>query len=630
VKGRYDDNNLPAFSVMASVVDGVIDYPDLPESITDINMEGGLVFPGGTDFNSMVVDIPRVHMKIAESPINGDFKLQTPLTDPYIASTVQAQVNLENVKKALPLESVQQLGGIITADVNMKGNLSTIEKEQYQDFDANGTVILQDFDYVSDSLPVPVSIKKAHLDFDPHYMELAQFDAHFGNTDMTGSGRIDNYLAYALKDEALSCDFKVISNRFDLNEWMSDSESTSSGESEEEEELGVIPIPANVDIGLDARVYELVYEDMFIRNVKGQIDIKEEVADFDNVTMNMLGGLVTLNGAYNTHDKEEPKFAMDFKISDLDIQKTFSTFETVQSLAPVAGQAKGDFSAGFSLSTLLDGTMMPVFQSMDGGGQLLTDDVVVENLKPLMKIADALQLDNWKSQTLNDVKMNFAFEDGKVKVKPFDVKLDGMQANVQGWMDFAQQIDYDIKMDVPIAKLGGQANDILGGLVGKVNDLGLNLSLGETVKMAFKVTGTFDNPSIRPSIIGREGGSVKDAIVDKVTNVVDSVKTVKIEEGKEHLRAQADKLIANAQTQGNKIVAEAKKAGDRVRLEADRSATKLEGEAKGPIAKLAAKKAGDKIRSEANKKADRLLTKAKAERTNLIKKAQSKAAALLK
>jgi predicted ester cyclase len=637
VKGHYDDFSFPAFNLNTKISDGRIQYPDLPEDIEDIQLDMLIDFPGGgTDFNTTTIDLRSLRMKVAESPINASLLLKEMMTDPYMKSSVKAQLNLGRVKEAVAMEGVEDLQGIITADVDMEGRMSAIEQERYQDFKAIGQVILQDFIYYSDSMSVPVQINTAHLNFSPQQLELASFKGKLGETDMRANGSIDNYIAYYLRDETLKGRFDVACDKLDMNEFLTDSEepvadAAASDESMiESEGEGIIAVPGNVDFAINARINDLRYEDMVLKNIRGQVLVKDKVASMSNVRMDVLGGEVILDGNYDTKDVTKPLFDFGFKIAGMDIPSTAATFNTVEKLAPVAKLCTGDFSSNFTMKAALDGNMNPVMSSVAGGGNLTTADVVVENIPALLKIADALKLDNWKSQGLNNVKMAFKMEDGKLIVSPFDVKLDGMEAVVGGSMTFEQELDYNVGMKVPVAKLGNDAGQLLNGLVGQANDLGLNLSVGEFVNMNFKVTGTMTNPMVKPSVVGQEGGSVKDVIKDTIEKEFQEAKEEVIEDVKEDAREQADKLMAEARKQAEAIRAEAKRAADKTREEGNRAADKLEADANGPFAKAGAKIAADKLRKEADKKAVQIEEEADKKAQSVVDKAQTRADELLK
>ncbi len=631
VKGRYDDFNLPGFSIIGAIENGRIQYPDLPQSIDNINTDLSVVFPGGADFDAMTVDVKQLHLEIAKSPINASFFTKNMLSDPFIKSDIQSQLNLANVKEAISLEGVQDLEGIITADLSLEGRMSSIEQERYEDFKADGQVIMQDFLYRTDSMP-DTRISIATLNFNPRYLELPDMRMTIGKSDVAAQGRISNYLAWYLKDETIQGAFNVQSKLMDMNEFLSEEEAPAEGAAAAEETpMAVVNVPGNVDFDLNTNIKTLKYGDMEMKNVQGKVGIKDHVASMENVKMDMLGGLLTMRGSYSTLPDQAPKVEFGLDVKGFDIPSTANTFNTVQTLAPVAKQCQGDFSTGMTFSSSLDQGMNPIYSTLTGGGNLATSEVILSNFPALSKIATALKQDNWTSQRIKDVNLAFKFIDGKVAVTPFDVKVDGIETNVGGTMSFEQDLDYDVKMKVPVAKLGGQANQLMEGLLGKANSLGLNLSMGEFVNMTFKITGKVDDPKVKPSLLGQEGGaaSVKDAIKETLEQEFQEKKEELIDDGKEKAKAEADRIMAQAQEQADRVKREAKNLADETRKQGDDAAKKLEAEAKNPIAKAAAKVAADKVRQEANRKADVIISEADKQAANIMSTAQGKADQLL-
>ena len=630
VKGRYDDLNLPGFSVLGKIENGRIQYPELPKSIDNINTDLAIIFPGGADLDAMTFNIDQLHMEVANSPINLSFFTKNMMTDPFIKSDIKAQVNMSNVKEAVALEGVKDLEGIITADVSLEGRMSAIEQERYDDFIATGQVIMQDFLYTSDSMP-DTRVKIATLNFSPQFLALPDLKMTVGKTNINAQGKIDNYLAYYFKDETIQGSFNVQSDLIDLNEWMGEEAAPAEGTATAEETpMAVVEVPGNVDFDLNADIKKLVYGNMSMDNVKGKIQVKEHVASMQDVTMNMLGGALGLKGSYSTLPGESPAVDFGFDVKGFDIPSTANTFSTVKALAPIAKQSKGNFSTGMTFKAALDQGMNPIYSTLQGGGNLSTNQVILENFPALTKIANALKQNNWASQKINDVKLAFKFVDGKVEVKPFDIKIDGMETNVGGTMSFEQDLDYSVKMKVPTAKLGGSANQLMEGLVGKANALGLNLSVGEFVNMNFLVTGKVSDPQVKPTILGQEGSAgVKDIIKETIKQEFDKAKEEVIDDAKEKARAEADKLLADARVQADRLKSEAAKLADETRKQADLAAKKLVDEAKNPLAKAAAKVAGDKLKQEADRKANGIVTEGDKQAENVMKAAQTKADQLL-
>jgi len=219
----------------------------------------------------------------------------------------------------------------------------------------------------------------------------------------------------------------------------------------------------------------------------------------------------------------------------------------------------------------------------------------------------------------------YELKDGKVFVKPFDVTLDGMPSTVSGNSSITGEIDYSIDMKVPISKLGSNATSYLNGLVGNINNLGLNLSVAEFVNMKIGLTGTMDKPKINVAVLGTEGQSIQESIVNSVKDEINNAKDEAIDEAKEKAREEAAKIIAEAQKQANKVKSEAKKLANRVRAEGKAAGDKLVEQAKNPFAKIAAQKAADKLVKEANKKADKIESEANTRSDKIVADAKAKA-----
>ena len=95
---------------------------------------------------------------------------------------------------------------------------------------------------------------------------------------------------------------------------------------------------------------------------------------------------------------------------------------------------------------------------------------------------------------LNDLKAILTFKDGKVNVKPFDVKYQDIKATIGGTHGFDQSMNYNVKFDVPAKYLGTEANSLIAKLssadAAKLQSIPINAMLG----------GNFTNPKISTDI----------------------------------------------------------------------------------------------------------------------------------
>jgi len=209
----------PAFTVNTEITNGSVQYPGRPVGIEGIDAKVAVNSPSA-DLNQMVIDIPRFDFDLGGDPFRGRFKLRTPMSDPNIDARVNGSLDLAKWAQAIPLEGVRELGGRIVADITMdRVRQSLLDAGRYQDLNLGGDVSVTDFVYVAEDLP-PVRVANARADFTPQAVNVPAFAATLGRSDLSGSGKIDNPLAYFSPDQTMKGSFDVRSNFFDADEWM--------------------------------------------------------------------------------------------------------------------------------------------------------------------------------------------------------------------------------------------------------------------------------------------------------------------------------------------------------------------------------------------------------------------------
>ncbi len=555
-KGTYNEHSLPGYGITLLVENGMFKYPALPSAVEDVQVNLKVNNADGVTDHT-IVDLSKFHVVVAGAPFDARMKLSTPISDPDIDAALKGKVDLMNMQKIVPLEKGTTLTGVITADLSAKGHYSTIKKQNYQDFNASGQLGVNALTYSSAAMAHPFTIKQMLMTFNPKEVALNTFDATAGASDFKASGSLQNFIAYALKKETLTGKLTLNSSLIDLNEWMSSSTAATPAK-KDTASLAVLDVPANIDFTMNAAIGTLKYQNIDMKNVKGEITIRNKEINMSQLTMNLLDGSMTMNGKYSSADIKNPAFDFGLKISDFDIQKTVTTFNSVAQMAPVAKSTYGKYSCNMTVKGKLDQKMEPVMQSLAGNGLLNTSQIQVKDFPPTTKIADALKMDNLKNITVPKTNINFHFVDGRVIVDPFDASLNGIQAKIGGSNGFDKTIDYKISAQIPRAMMGGAANNLINGLVSQANSKGAKFSVGETIPVVLGVGGTVTSPKVTTAF-NSSGAKVMDDLKAQAKAELDA----KAKEEADKLKAQAD---ARIQEEKDKLQ---KQASDKAKAAAD-------------------------------------------------------------
>lgn len=612
VQGEYGENAFPAFSLTATVDSGAFQYPDLPLPARDIFLDLAVTNPGG-DADSTVVNLSRLHLVLGRNPVNARMVMRTPISDPDLDAQVTGRVDLADLGRTIKLENVEELAGTVAADAAVRTRMSWIDQGQYDRVNASGTVNVSGVTMRGEALRQPLAIRQATLRLAPRRTELAAFDATLGSSDVRASGYLDNLLGYALRDEELRGSATVNSSRFVLDEWRS-----------EESGLEVIEVPAGIDFTIEANVAELIYDRLTMNDAHGRLRVKDRRVTLEDFALNTLGGVISVDGFYETTQPARPTFDVGLRMYQIDIPSAFTAFTTIQRLAPVAQYAQGSFTTNLRLSGPLGQDMMPLLEAITGQGSLQTTQLLIRDFPMLERIAGATKLNFLDDPTLRAIQSQFEIRDGRMHVRPFTVGIGEATMNVAGSNGIDRTLDYDLRLEVPRALIGSQANQAIAGLVSRAAGAGIDLAAASELALGIDVTGTITDPAIRVDLAGA-AGSVAEQAGEAVAEAAEERVEAVVDTARQRLEAEAQRLVQEAEEQAARIRAEAQTLADRVKREGYARADSLVARADGPLERAGAQAAARELREESDDQAARIVREADERANALVAEARQRA-----
>lgn len=588
VKGKYLDEHYPALDLNLKVENGQFSYPDLPKSLENVQVTAQITHPGGS-LELMVVDVPQLNFSLGKNPFSAQLHIEQPVTDPDFKLKAKGKLDLGMIKDFYPLDKGTELNGLLLMDVDGAGKMSYVEQNQYERFSFKGITSVNDLLVKTEELPQTVAINTAGLTFNDRYLDLFELDIKIGENDLSGSGKVENYLAYALRDKTLKGEMTVHSDYLNLNDFMSKEKDTTS--------LQVIEIPQNLNLALNGSFETLVYDKINLQNAEAQLLVANGELTINKMNVDAFGGNMALDGKYSTQNPAQPEVDFNIDLKQISFAEIFNQVESLQKFAPVLEKLAGQFNTRLSLSTSLSDKMKPVLSSVVSSGNLKAETVTLkENLKVFDELAKSFKIDKFNNLALRDISLSFDINEGKLETHPFDLNFKDYNLNLGGTTGLDQSILYKGSLKMPD-----------------------KLNLGRFQTIGFKIGGTFQKPTVELDLKSTISELVEQE-KNKVTGKVDSIKTQITDEGKaayekalEEAQKRADLILNQAETQGNRLINEARVQGD-----------SIVSKAKNPIAKELARKAADELIRQAQKQADNLNEKAKTEAEKIIQSVEEK------
>jgi hypothetical protein len=527
VKGTYSNKKMPAYNINFDVKNGFFQYPDLPKPVNNINLSIKVDNPDGVTDHT-VVNIPQGHFEMDKEPFDFRFFMKNPVSDMFIDAAAKGKIDLSNISQFVKLESGTKLAGLLRADILAKGALSAIEKQQYEQFIASGSLAITALQYASTAYPDGVKVNNLFLTFNPKDITVSDFDGQYKKTNFSANGSVSNVLPYVLKNKTLSGSLHLKADKMNVNDWMGTTADTASSTAKNTPSSAPFAVPANLDVAINAEVGRVLYDKLEIQQLTGKMTIKDETVTLNNIAGSALDGTMVINGTYSTKEnKKKPAISLHYDVKGLDVEKTFYTFNTVQKLMPVGQFIAGKLSSQLNMNGSLGDNMMPDLSSLTGEGDLLLIEGFLKKFAPLDKLADLFNIDQLKEISMKDVKNHIEFAKGKVLVKPFNLKVKDIDMQIGGMQGIDQTLDYIINLKIPRVLMGDKGNNFINSLVSQVNQKGIPLKLGETVNVTVKMGGTIKNPTFKTDLkeaAGNTADELKQQAVAFAQSKIDSSK----------------------------------------------------------------------------------------------------------
>ena len=579
IKGIVDEEHIPMMDIAIKSDNASFKYPDLPKKVEDISIDAVLKNETGL-LADTYVNLDQLDFRIDQDRFSAKGNFKNLMDNPLIDLTANGTLNLANLEKAYPLDLDMDLNGILNANLTTNFDMNSIEKEQYQNVKSSGRASISNFKYTSPEIPNDVNISKATLNFNTQKVTLEEMDIKSGQTDAKITGTLDNLMGYLFSNQQLKGRFNVQSNTFSVNDFMVAQTEETTNETEntsEEKETTPTPtgeeaikIPSFLDARLDFNAKNVIYDNLTLKNTKGAVVIVDETASLENVSADIFGGNIGINGNVSTKNAT-PVFDMQLNLNRIDIVESFQNLELIQNLAPLAKALQGSLNTKINLSGNLTNELTPILTSLGGTAfaQIINAQVDTEKTPLLSKLDGQLNFINLDNLALKDLATNLKFNNGQIEVDPFNFNIKDINITAGGSHSFDNQMNYNLKLDIPAKYLGSEVGNGLASLT--------KTDLENTkVQLPIGLSGSFNSPQIQLNM--------KQAVTDLTQQIVAKQKDELKDKAKEEVGNKLKDLLGgnkeNTQTTQDSTSTEEKSDEDKVKEAAGKVLNGLFGKKK--------------------------------------------------
>jgi len=454
----------PATEANLTLKNGYLLSLAYPEAIEQMFLTARLVNRQGT-IKDTELNISRCTYQFEEEP----FEVSGRVSDFEVWNydlKVHGLLDLAKFTKIVPVKGLF-MQGLVDVNVETTGRVSDLEAGQYGATTTTGTVEVTNLLLTGYAIPRPIQIVDAHFNLTPKVITMDRMLGRFGKSRFTMTGDLTNYLSFVTSNrDLIKGDLKLTCDTLYVSELVPVTDSTAIAA---KGGYQIIPVPGNIDFTFDSDIRNVIYEDIHISKLDGEVRIHDQVLSMHEAGFNSLGAAFNLRGDYDTRDLKHPKFDFHVDVQDLDIQKAWHGIRLMRTLAPAAEHSEGQFSMKYDIRGELDEAVMPRTETLTGGGRVRIANARINGMRIFEELSKAAKKNELNDPHLRDFTIDTEIRNSKIFVKPFSIKVSGFNADVEGVNEISGAIQYLVRVELlPI----------------------------EGIRIPFHVTGTYDNPKV--------------------------------------------------------------------------------------------------------------------------------------
>ena len=475
VKGTYvpAKKQYPVLTASIDLKDGTVQTKYYPHPIEQIQVNSTISDQTGS-MKGLNVSIKPISFTFEDEP----FLLKAELHDfSDLAYKVHMKgvLNLGNIYQVFAIKGYN-VSGTIAADLHLKGKQSDIDAGRYDQLSNHGVFRMNNVSCTTELYPRPFLISHGALSFDQDKIKLDTLAVSYGRSSFVLNGAVSNVINYALKPGAgLKGNMNLSSDMLNVNDFMvfSDTTKAATTSTTATSPAGVVMIPGNLDLAFTANIKNVVYNDIVIKNAKGNMTISKDTLRLKETGFDIIGAPVSMDATYTAVNTKNAYFDYHINAQDFDINKAYRNIKLFHDIVSSAQHAKGLVSLDYQLSGRLDEHMAPVYTSLKGGGTLSAKKIGMYGMKLFNAMGKAAGQDSLGGNSeVSRVAIKSTIANNLLTIERTKMRISGFRVRFEGQVSFSKAIDMKMRIGLPPM-----------GLIG----------------IPLAITGTEDNPKIEMS-----------------------------------------------------------------------------------------------------------------------------------
>ncbi|UQB68730.1 AsmA-like C-terminal region-containing protein [Epilithonimonas zeae] len=437
---------IPVVNSHINLKNGYLKTANSPVPVENMRIEA-LVQSKNGSLQDLVVKLLPVSFTVKGQPFNLKADLKNFNNIKYHVQS-KGKLELAPFYELFALDGLNVDGSVYT-NFDIAGLQSDAVSGRYNRLKNRGYVEIQKINIKYNLLPKLVRINRGKMIFEKEKLSFDNFKANYGLNHFSANGYLDNIISYITGNQTVKGNFSINSPMLNIGDFTALANSSSTQTASPTAMTGVVELPKNIDISLNAKADKIKYNDLLLTQFKGNVNLKDGKAYLNNTGFNLAGMDAKVVGYYKPINTKRAGFDIQLKADNFDIQRAYKEIPLFREMMSAGKSAYGTISLDYQLGGLLNQGMEPIMNSLIGGGNLTLEDIKFKGFKILNQIAKDTDKDKLTDTSVNKIVVKSSIKNNVITIPRTKTKVAGFRPRFEGKVNLDGKLDLQIRLGLP-------------------------------------------------------------------------------------------------------------------------------------------------------------------------------------
>ena len=338
-----------------------------------------------------------------------------------------------------------------------------------RNWDFNGRITARGGRMATPAFPLRNTLRHIDLRFNQDSVTLDSLRYRAGQSDFLVNGSITNLRSALLgrRNATLGMSLSVRSDSLNVNEivkalfagsavsqstdstmiWAdNDDVDTKLDQMADTASTGPLLIPHNIDARLSVRAKNVLYSDLILHNLRGNLMVYDGAINLRNLSAQTDLGSIALDGLYEGARPDSLQFGMGMRVNNFKLDRLTSIVPAIDSLMPMMQNFAGIVNADVAVTTDLTEQMDIDIPSLRAAIKIEGDSLVLLDPDTFKTLSKWLLFRNKDRNMIDHMDVEVVIDNSMIELYPFMFNIDRYQLGVMGSNDLAMNMNYHVSV----------------------------------------------------------------------------------------------------------------------------------------------------------------------------------------